>query len=121
MNFGIYSYTATVLIFTGGAGPLYLAASSVAKRNALPWKYWRIILFVMLGFTLCTSPGERFALLWRTWEYNPAKSFHVTFLGAEVETYVFAALVGLVVSLATLAFARREDRKRFLNTTLQKI
>ncbi len=118
MNFGIYSYAATILIFTGGAGLLYSVMYIFKRRSAhLPRKYWPIILLVIFASVVCTSPGEGFALLWRTWQYNPERTFYTTLLGAEVETYLFAALVSFVVGLATLVYARREDRKRFSNIT----
>ena len=113
MHFGIFSYTATVLIFTGLAMLLYLAMLLFFSRRSakLPVKYWKVILTVIGINAIATSPGEWVALTWRAWTYNPERTFYTTFLGAEVETYLFTILVTLVVSLATLLYARREDRK----------
>ena|SRR3989344_2755395 len=114
MHFGIYSYAATVLIFTGLASLLYLAMLFYfSRKNAqLPTAYWKVILTVIVINLIFTGPGEWLALHWRAWTYNPERTFHTTFLGAEVETYLFTLLVTLVVTLATLVYARREDRKR---------
>ncbi len=73
---------------------------------------WRIVGWTMIIFAVITGPEEYVALAWRTWEYNPERTFHTIFLGAEVETYLFIVLVALVVSIATLVYANREDRKR---------
>lgn len=74
--------------------------------------YWKVIGIVVAINIIFTGPGEWLALRWRTWTYNPERTFSATFLGAEVETYLFTLLVTIVVTLATLVYARREDRKR---------
>lgn len=79
-------------------------------------KDWKIILWTIIIMAFATSPAEYFALAWRIWIYNPERTFSTTFWGAEVETYLFIILVSLVVSIATLVYANREDRKR--NTVL---
>lgn len=114
MNFGIFSYTATVLIFTGLAFLLYLAMRLYIspKNSVLSKTDWKVILLTIVIATIATGPGEYFALAWRTWTYNPERTFHSTFLGAEIETYLFTILVSLVVSIATLLYSRRGDRKR---------
>jgi len=113
MNFGIFSYVATILIFTGLAILLYLAMRlHFARRSAqLSKSDWKVILFTILIAIVVMSLGEWIALGWRIWAYNPEKTFHTTFLGAEVETYLFIVFVSLVISIATLVYARREDRK----------
>ena len=73
---------------------------------------WLTVLLTVLIGVIATSPTEWIALAWRTWTYNPERTFYTTFLGAEVETFLFTALVAFVVSTATLRSARREDRKR---------
>ncbi len=112
MTFGIYSYTATVLIFCGLALLLYLIGCLLRKKSArLAKPDWRAIIWTIVIMTVITSPEEYVALTWRTWTYNPERTFHTTFLGAEVETYLFIILVSLVVSIATLVYAHHEDRK----------
>lgn len=102
----------TVLIFTGLAALLYLAALYTSRKNArLPSAYWKVIATVVAINLIFTGPGEWMALHWRTWTYNPERTLHTIFLGAEVETYLFTVLVTFVVVLATLVYARREDRR----------
>ena len=113
MNFGIYSYTATILIFCGLALLLYVVGRLLRKKSVmLPASDWKVIIWTIIIFAVITGPEEYVALAWRTWTYNPERTFNTTFLGAEVETYLFITLVALVVSIATLVYARREDRKR---------
>lgn len=113
MNFGIYSYTATILIFCGLALALYIFGRVLSKEFAmLPATDWKVIIWTMIIFAIITGPEEYVALAWRTWTYNPERTLDTIFLGAEVETYLFVILVSLVVSIATLVYARREDRKR---------
>ena len=112
MNFGTYSYTATILIFCGLALLLYVVGRLLRKKSAmLPATDWKAIIWTMIIFAVIAGPEEYVALAWRTWIYNPERTFNTTFLGAEVETYLFITLVALVVSIATLVYARREDRK----------
>ena len=113
MNFGIYSYTATVLIFCGLAFLLYVIGVLLRRKSAmLSRKDWKAIFWTIVIMTAVTGPMEYVALVWRTWTYNPERTLDKIFLGAEVETYLFIILVSLVVSIATLVYANREDRKR---------
>jgi len=113
MYFGIYSYIVTILIFCGLAFALYVLASLLRKRSViLPAVDRKSILWTMVIFAAIVGPEEYVALSWRIWIYNPERTFDTIFFGAEVETFFFITLVVLVVSLATLVYARREDRKR---------
>ncbi len=113
MNFGIFSYTATVLIFCGLAFSLYLIGLLLRKKSAiLSASDWKVIVWTIVIMVVIIGPEEYVALAWRTWTYNPERTFNMTFFGAEIETYLFIILVSLVVSIATLVYARREDRKR---------
>ena len=113
MKFSIYSYTATVLIFCGLAFLLYLVGVLFRRKSAtLSKNDWKAIFGTIVIMTAVTGPMEYVALTWRTWTYNPERTLHKTFFGAEVETYLFIILVSLVVSIATLVYANREDRKR---------
>lgn len=113
MSFEIFSYTATVLIFTG----LALCAFPVlrilrrSEKHPLTRSDRKAIALTVIVSVIGTAPAEWAALSWGTWFYNPARSLDTTFLGAEVETYLFAALVSFVVSLAAVKHARREDRR----------
>ena len=109
MNFGIYSYTATILIFCGSALLLYIIGRLLRKKSAmLPASDWKVIIWTMIIFAVITGFEEHVALTWRIWTYNPERTFSTIFLGAEIETYLFIILVSLVVSIATIVYARRE-------------
>lgn len=113
MNFGIFSYTATILIFTGLALLLRIVKRLIhpSSHQMLSNTEWKVIGCTALITTIGTAPAEWAALTWRTWSYNPERTFDTRFLGAEVETYLFTILVTFVISVATLSYARRQDRK----------
>lgn len=111
MDLGIFAYTATVLIFTGLAFSLYLYRVVFSGTKPLLQKEWKIVAYTMMVGIIWTGPGEYFALLWKTWTYNPERTLYMTFLGAEVETYLFSLLVSLVISVATISSARRIDKE----------
>lgn len=116
MNFGIYSYTITVLIFCGLALLLYAVGLLFRRKSAaLSKKDWKAISWTIVVLTAVTGPMERVALAWRTWTYNPERTLYKYFLGAEAETYLFIILVSLVVSIATLVYANHDDRKHDTN------
>lgn len=113
MNFGIYSYTVTILVFCGIALAMYGVGRLLGKRSAmLTVADWKAVALTMIIFIVITSPEEYIALKWRTWSYNPERTFDKTFFGAEIETFLFITLVSLVVSIATIVYARREERRR---------
>ena len=114
MDFGIFSYAATVIIFPGLAILVrFLKRRYIsAKSPGLSKAGWRIIFLTTIIAVVGTGPAEWIALTWRAWTYNPEKTLHATFLGAEVETYLFTILVSFVISIATIGYARDEDRKR---------
>lgn len=122
MNFGTYSYAATVLIFCGLAFSLYLIGLFFKRKSmALSPKEWGVILWTVVIMAAISGPMEYIALAWRTWTYNPERTFHTIFFGAEIETYLFIILVSLVVSIATLVYANREDRKRSNDRVTSKL
>jgi|SRR5579872_6268816 len=106
MNFGIYSYTVTIVVFVGFALLLYFfSGSRIEPRD------WKIVWRVILLNILLTIPGEGLLLKWKVYLYDAQKTLHVTFLGPEIETYFYIAGVALVIALATIIYARREDEK----------
>lgn len=116
MNFGIYSYTITVLIFCGLALSLYAVGLLFRRKSAeLSKKDWKAIFWTIVIMTAAAGPMESVALAWRIWTYNPERTFYKYFFGAEAEAYLFTVLVSLVVSIATLVYANHEDRKRDIN------
>jgi hypothetical protein len=111
MNFGIYFYLITVLIFPGLALLVYFCAFLLDRKKVkLNKTEWKSILMTIFLFTLYTSIGEKAALYLNLWKYYPEHTFNKIFFGAEVETYFFIILVALVVSIATLSYAKRQDK-----------
>lgn len=109
MNFGIYSYLATTLIFPGLAMALYFAVRKKYRLTPIEHRVIKITSLITLAFT---TVAEGAALSWNVWTYSPLQTLHTRFLGAEIETYLYIALVSLVVCLATVSYARHEDRDR---------
>ncbi len=105
MDFGIYSYLVTTLIFAAGA----VAIEWVLGFRIL-FRRRRLIGVVMGIGVLATVLGEPIALRWRIWTYNAERTFNVLVLGAELETYIYALLVALAVASATVAWARYEEQ-----------
>lgn len=109
MNFGIYSYAITTAIFCGLALVLYGIGRLLGKRSAMFTQTdWKAVMWTIVILLFITGPGEHVALAWRAWEYNPERTLHTIFFGAEIETYLFT----LLVSIATIVYVRREERKR---------
>ncbi|TMC47705.1 MAG: hypothetical protein E6J20_19345 [Chloroflexi bacterium] len=99
-----YSYLFTILAFGGGSLVLIWLRGHLRR-------YARFVLF----FVVVTVPFayfESFGLRWRAWAYNPARTIHRHFLGAEVESYLFMAFVSAAVASATLVYATREEARR---------
>lgn len=112
MNFGEYSYTVTIVVFCSIALAMYGIGRLLGKRSAMfAATDWKAIALTIAIMAVVTGPEEYIALAWRTWSYNPERTFDTTFLGAEVETFIFIILVSLVVSIATIVYARREERR----------
>ncbi len=112
MNFDVYSYAATIIIFCSIALVIYGVGRVLGKRSAfITADDWKSIALTIALFLIVTGPEEYFALQWQTWSYNPARTFDTIFFGAEIETFLFIVLVSLVVSIATIVYARREERK----------
>lgn len=111
MDFGIYSYTVTILVFCSIALAMYGIGWLLGKRSAqLTRADWKAIALTIAAMAVVTGPEEYIALKWRTWSYNSEHTFNTIFLGAEIETFIFIVLVSLVVSIATVVYARREER-----------
>ena len=105
VHFGQYSYLITTIIFAAGAVLIeWLLCGRVLSRHR------KLICAIALILMIATAPAEMFALRWRVWTYNPDRTFHTRFLGAEVETYFYALVVAIAVASATVVFARYEDR-----------
>lgn len=116
--FGIFSYTATILIFMGGAFVFSLIKRKLRSSGSRPLSPSdrKAMVLTFWASVVGTAPAEWVALSWHAWVYDPTRSLHTIVFGAEIETYLFAGLAALLISYAALKFARREDRKRALST-----
>ena len=101
---GHYSYLATIIIFAGSAILLEVLFGFQFIK-----KYLRVVGSVVLIFLIVTPVGETVAHLLRVWIYNPQTTLYLTFLGAEIETYLFSIFVGIAVSSAVILWTYYED------------
>lgn len=116
MIFGVYSYLVSVFIFAGAAIALELFFGFHLLK-----KYLRAIVMTVI-FYLPFPLTEAVALWWRNWDYNPETTLYTRFLGAEVETYVYALMVAIAVSCAVVAWTFYEDQgKPILLTSLKDV
>jgi hypothetical protein len=104
MNFGIYSYLVTALIFTGIAIAIRLPEIRPVKR------YKKLILLLVVLGVAYTAIGESTALSQQIWTYNPLRTLNIHILGAEFETYVVSVISTVAVASGTLIWARYEER-----------
>lgn len=104
---GIYSYLISIMIFAGLAVLLEWIFGYHRLKKAK-----KTIGLVVLIFLAFTPVGEFFALRMKIWQYNPLTTFYTTFIGAELETYVFALFTGLAISSAVIAWTNYEDEKK---------
>jgi hypothetical protein len=63
----------------------------------------------MAAFSVPYAGFDYFALKWHAWVYGTESTFNIQF-GAELETYLYAAVVTFLVVGATLRSAARIDR-----------
>ena len=99
-------YLLTIIFFTGSAGYLIWF-----ERSRLLKKHWKFILGYLV-FTVPWAYWDSVALRWKAYQYNPEHTLSVRIFGAELETYIFMALVGAVVCSATLIYMKEEERGR---------
>ena len=117
MNFGVYSYLITTLLFAGAAVAVeWLLGYKKLKR------YWRIIGLGVLLVLLTTAIAEPIALEWHIWRYSLDKTLGISLLGAALETYVYTILVGIAITSATIAWAEMEEKGQpLIQGTLNEI
>ncbi len=111
--FGIYSYLVTILIFCGFALVLYFIDWAFHRESdKITYSDWKSIFWTIIIFLVITGSAEFVALNWGAWEYSAQRTLHKIFLGAEIETYLFTILVSLMVAIATIVYARHEEKRR---------
>src|SRR6266446_333142 len=99
-----FAYVYIILIFAGTSFLLELLAWRYLKRY---WRHLAIVAVLSLAFSVVEAP----ALWLKAWQYNAAHVLNIRFLGAELETYLFALLTSLAVAAATLIMAGYQDEK----------
>lgn len=99
-----FLYLSTILLFAGGGAAIGVSSyRGTVRRNA------RILLAVVLIAIVYTIVSEPVALRWSAWSFNPAYTLDVSLLGTEIETYLYAILVGIAISVFTLVSADKEE------------
>ena len=106
MNFGHFSYLASILIFGLSAAIIwwFVANDKVKKNKRL------VAIVILLGVLL--EPSEYFALRWGAWAYDKTRVLNTRLLGGELESYLFIIVICFIVATATLTFAAKEDTRR---------
>ncbi|HEY4964025.1 MAG TPA: hypothetical protein VIH90_04990 [Candidatus Saccharimonadales bacterium] len=72
-------------------------------------KYEKVILLVV-ATSILFSASDFFTLRWGAWYYNPGQTLNIRFI-TEIETFLFAAAVFLVVASATIISAAMVDNR----------
>ena len=101
-----FSYLITILVFGGVANAVLWW-----RNHTLLFKHRRFLLLFVIG-TAPFAAFEGIALRWSAWMYAPDRTLHRNMLGAELESYLFMALVAAAVASATIVFASRENNNR---------
>ncbi len=106
MKFSNYYYLIVTLFFGGLTNiRLWYSHGPFLKRH-----WGKIAAFVLA--TLPIAAIESVDLRWKAWAYDPSHTLHTKVFGAELETYIFMAVVAAGIGGATLAYAAREDESR---------
>lgn len=101
---GKFSYLISILIFCGT--PLIIMA--FYKIEVLI-KYWKTMTVAVI-FGLLFSLTEGWATSRNAWRYSQSVSFNQTFLGVEIESYVFSLIVPVVIAAAVIIWSDKEDK-----------
>lgn len=117
MSLGVYSYLLTTLIFT----VIVVIIEFILLRKTLS-KYQTLILITILISVVGTVIEEPPALASQAWTYNMQYMLNIHIFGAEIETFVYSALVSFCIAGATLFFAdTQDDNKSFKKQMLLQI
>lgn len=103
---GHWLYVFTTLFFGGlGNFRVWYKHGGFLKRH---WHYMAVFIVITLPITAF----EYFARRWGAWNYWPEHVLNIHIFGAEIETYLFMALVACALAGATFAYAHYEDEGR---------
>lgn len=104
MKIGNFLYLFTIFAFAGAGNYLIWY-----ERKKLLKKHWKFIT----AFVLLATPfaaWEAIAFRWNVYLYHPEHVFNKHILGAEVETYLFMALITAAAASATVIYLQEEAR-----------
>lgn len=99
-------YLATIIFFTGLGAYIFWSG----RKNFLK-QHWKFILAYAL-FTIPWAYWDAIALRWKAYQYNPEHVLNIRVFGGQLETYIFMALVGVVVCSATLVYMKQEEKSQ---------
>jgi len=99
-------YLFSILLFGGAA----LIIEIYTSHGRLHRYYQALLVIVVL--CLLGSLSDSLGRHWGLWHYNPQHTLHVHLFGAEVESYVFTVVVGLVITIPAILWADDFDAHR---------
>lgn len=74
-------------------------------------KKYEIVLLILIAISLPMAMADYFAIRWGAWQYNPATTFNIHLPG-ELETYLFAVAVTIIIASSTLFLTQGVDRSK---------
>jgi hypothetical protein len=113
MSFGAFSYLISILIFAGGSVVVVLLLGYKEL-----YSYKKLLAVMVIGGLLGAALGDSVALSWSAWAYT--NSLHIEFLGAEIESYLFAVLWVINIGGLTLILAKADERGLSVPKTIRK-
>lgn len=109
MKLSQLTYLVSIVLFCGSAIAALLYKLTKKEQRVLKKNEW--VLFWLVVLAVPFTAVEFFALKWHAWHYYSEQTLDVAF-GAQLETYIFAITVTIVLAVATLLSASRIDTAR---------
>ncbi len=109
------TYLMSIFLFAGGALLIELA---LVRRDLRP--YARFLGAMALLGIMLTAILEPPALGSRAWVYGQQNMLDVHVLGAEIETFLYSALLLLFAGIATIVLADHEEKGDLTVTAMRK-
>ncbi|HET9850760.1 MAG TPA: lycopene cyclase domain-containing protein [Candidatus Saccharimonadales bacterium] len=99
-------YLYTTIFFAGiGNFRIWYRHGGFLKRH---WKYIAVFVIITLPITVF----EYFARRWGAWNYHPQHVLNIHVFGAEIETYLFMAMVAAALAGASFTYAQMEEHRK---------
>lgn len=99
-------YLVSIFYFAGSAVILEWIFGFHLLKKYLP----TILLTTLLGLLL--TPAESVALNFKAWAFSSTNTLNSRFLGAEIESYIFAVFTVIATSSAVVAWTYYEDKNK---------